>query len=405
MVFAATGGEAARLFLELGAVILALSLIARAAGRLGLSPIPFYLVVGLVLGSGGPLELSISSEFIESGSQIGVVLLLFLLGLEYSGDELVGSLRRSGRTGALDIALNATPGAVAGFALGWGATGALFLAGITYISSSGIIAKVLSDLGRTGNRETPTILAVLVMEDLAMAVYLPITAGVLVGGTALATTGSVLVAVAAVGVVLFLAVRYGEHISEVVFSRSDEVLLFTILGITLLVAGVAETLNVSAAVGAFLVGIAISGSAADAAHGLLTPLRDLFAGAFFVFFALQVDASELPAVLVPALVLAVVTAVTKVATGWWGARREGIGVAGRFRAGFALIARGEFSIVIANLAVGGGVDERLGPFTAAYVLILAALGPIVTRVGDSAVMSILARRSARPPEPEPERSG
>jgi CPA2 family monovalent cation:H+ antiporter-2 len=272
--------------------------------------------------------------------------------------------------------------------------GAVFLGGITYISSSGIVAKLLSDLDRTGNRETPTILAVLVMEDLAMAVYLPVTASLLVGGSALSTTGSVVVAVVAVAVVLVLAVRYGESISRVVFSGSDEVLLFTILGITLLVSGIAENLQVSAAVGAFLVGIAISGTAADAARPLLSPLRDLFAGAFFVFFALEIDSGALGEVLVPAAALAVITAITKVATGVWGARRAGNAVPGRIRTRFALIARGEFSIVIAGLAVSGGVDPQLGPLAAAYVLILAVLGPLVTRFGDAVVLAALDRRAA-----------
>ena len=394
MVLAASGGDAARLFIELGAVILAMAVIARLAGRMGLSPIPFYLLIGLLLGTGGPLEISISTEFIRSGSQIGVVLLLFLLGLEYSGDELVDSLRRSAPTGVVDVVLNATPGVLAGFLLGWGGTGAIFLGGITYISSSGIIAKLLSDLDRTGNRETPTILAVLVMEDLAMAVYLPITAGLLVGGSALSTTGSVLVAVVAVGVVLVLAVRFGEPISKVIFSASDEVLLFTILGITLLVSGIAENLQVSSAVGAFLVGIAISGTAADAARPLLMPLRDLFAGAFFVFFALEIDSSALGGVLASAFTLAVVTSGTKILTGVFGARRAGIAVPGQFRAGFALIARGEFSIVIAGLAVAGGADPRIGPFAAAYVLILAVLGPLITRFGDGVVLAVRSRRAA-----------
>jgi CPA2 family monovalent cation:H+ antiporter-2 len=390
---AAAAGEldAAFVFLELGGVILALAVLARAAGAMGLSPIPFYLLVGLAIGEGGVLELRITTEFIEVGSQVGIVLLLFLLGLEYSGDELVASLRRSAPAGAVDMVLNFTPGFVAGLVLGWGATAAVVLGGVTYISSSGIIAKLLGDLGRTGNRETPAILAVLVIEDLAMAVYLPLVGGLVAGGTALATTGSVTVALVAVGVVLVVAVRFGPRISQVVFSRSDEALLFTILGLTLVVAGIAESFQVSAAVGAFLVGIAISGPAADAAHGLLTPLRDLFAGAFFVFFALEIDTAALPDAVGAALVLALVTAVTKVFTGWWAARREGIATPGRFRAGFALVARGEFSIVIAGLAVTNGVEPRLGALVAAYVLLLAVLGPILTRFGDPLVRAFSER--------------
>lgn len=393
-VLAAAVGDldVASLFLELGGVILALAVLARLAGTMGLSPIPFYLLVGLAIGEGSLLELRITTEFIEVGSQVGIVLLLFLLGLEYSGDELIASLRRSAPAGAVDLLLNFPPGVVAGLLLGWGPTAAVVLGGVTYISSSGIIAKLLGDLGRTGNRETPAILAVLVIEDLAMAVYLPLLGGLVAGGTALATTGSVAVALVAVGVVLLVAVRFGPRISEVVFSRSDEALLFTILGLTLLVAGLAESFQVSAAVGAFLVGIAISGPAADAAHGLLTPLRDLFAGAFFVFFALEIDVAALPDAVGAALLLALVTAVTKVLTGWFAARRDGVATPGRFRAGFALVARGEFSIVIAGIAVANGVEPRLGALVAAYVLLLAVAGPVLTRFGDPLVRAVAERR-------------
>ena len=391
MILAASSGETARLLLELGGVILVLAVIARASSRVGLSPIPAYLLFGLLLGTEEPFELARSAEFIESGSQIGVVLLLLLLGVEYSGEELLGSLRGSARVGAVDLVLNAVPGAIAALVLGWGPMGALFLGGITYISSSGIVAKLIGDLGRTGNRETPQILAILVMEDLAMSVYLPVVAGLLVGGSALATTGSVALALGAVAVVLLVSVRFGEQLSRVVFSRSDEVLLFTVLGLALLVAGVAESFHVSAAVGAFLVGTAISGNAADAAHGLLSPLRDLFAGAFFVFFAFEIDPLELPDVAVPVLLLAVVTAATKVATGWYAAGRAGVAVPGRFRAGFALVARGEFSIVIAGLTVGSDVDPQLRTLAAGYVLALAVLGPVLTRFGDPVVARLRAR--------------
>ncbi len=157
-------------------------------------------------------------------------------------------------------------------------------------------------------------------------------------------------------------------------------LLLTVLGLVLLVAGVAERVGVSAAVGAFLVGIALSGTVAERAGSLIAPLRDLFAAVFFVLFAMSIDLGQLPDVIVPAVALAVVTAGTKMATGWYAARQAGVGNRGRMRAGAALIARGEFSIVIAGIAVAGGVIAQLGPLVAVYVLLLALVGPLVARV-------------------------
>ncbi|HEV8164343.1 MAG TPA: cation:proton antiporter, partial [Actinomycetota bacterium] len=372
--------HAAVVLLELGGVILGLGILGRLAGRLGLSPIPLYLLGGLALGEGGLLPLVTAQEFIEVGAEIGVILLLLLLGLEYSAGELLTSLRAAAPTGLTDLVLNFTPGLAAGLLLGWSPLTAVVLGGVTYVTSSGIAAKVLADLGRLGNRETPVVLSILVVEDLAMAVYLPLVSGLLASASVLASVRSVGIALATVAVVLVLALRYGDALSRLVFSSSDEALLLVILGLAMVVAGLAQALQVSAAVGAFLVGIALSGQAAEAAHSLLAPLRDLFAAVFFVFFGLQTDPGSIRPVLLAAAALATVTAATKVATGWWAARRAGIGQRGRWRAGTALVARGEFSIVIAGLAVSAGRESDLGPLAAAYVLILAVVGPLLARV-------------------------
>jgi CPA2 family monovalent cation:H+ antiporter-2 len=379
-----------RLLLELGAVIFALGLAGRLAGRIGFSPIPLYLLAGLGFGVGGWLPLTAPEGFFSTGAQIGVVLLLLLLGLEYSASDLLGQLRQQAPVGVLDLLLNGLPGVAFALVMGWGPVGALAMFGITAVSSSGIIAKVLQDLERLGNRETPSILSILVLEDLAMAVYLPVLTAVLAASGASSAVLSVSIALAVLGVVLFVATRYGHQVTRVVAADSSgEVLLLRILGLALLVAGAAEGIHVSAAVGAFLLGIALSGEAAELARPLLEPLRDLFAAVFFVFFGLSTDPAQLPAVLLPALGLVVVGIATKMLTGWFAARRAGVGPAGRLRAAATLVPRGEFSIVIAGL-VGSTVDPRLGPTAAAYVLCLAVLGPLMPRLIDP-----WARRAAR----------
>ncbi|MBB5937089.1 cation:proton antiporter [Streptomyces zagrosensis] len=387
------------LLIELGAVILGLGLIGRMALRFGLSPIPLYLLAGLAFGQGGLLPLKASEDFVGVGAEIGVILLLLLLGLEYSASELVTSLKTQYPSGAVDFVLNATPGAVAALLLGWGPVGAVALAGVTWISSSGVIAKVLTDLGRLGNRETPVILSVLVIEDLSMAVYLPLLTALLAGAGLAGGSVTLLIALGTVGVVLYLALRHGRLISRAVSSDNPEMLLLVVLGLTLLVAGVAQELQVSAAVGAFLVGIALSGEVAKGAERLLTPLRDLFAAVFFVFFGLSTDPTEIPPVLLPALLLAAVTAITKVGTGWYAARRAGIGSRGRLRAGGALVARGEFSIVIAGLAVG--TEPRIGPLATAYVLILVIVGPLAARYTEPVVRRLGAWQGARSASAKP----
>jgi CPA2 family monovalent cation:H+ antiporter-2 len=293
----------------------------------------------------------------------------------------------------VNIALNATPGVAAALLLGWSPVAALAMGGVTYAASSGIAAKLLADLGRLGNRETPVVLSLLVLEDLSMAFYLPILTALAAGVGLVRGSIAEAVAVVAIGVVLFVALRFGSVINSLVFSTDDEVLLLRVFGLALLVAGIAEQLQVSGAVGAFLIGIALSGKVAEGARTVLAPLRDLFAAVFFVFFGLNTDPSLIGPVLVPAVLLAVITTLTKVGTGWWAARRAGIGRLGRVRAGTVIVARGEFNIVIAGLAAG--VEPRLGPLAATYVLIMAVAGPVVARVAEPAAR-LLMRGYRRP---------
>lgn len=355
---------------------MALAFMGRFAGRIGLTPIPLYLIVGIVLGQ--VLHLGTSAgEFVHVGAEIGAILLLFMLGLEYTSRELEDNLKANRQIGVLDLALNFTPGAVAGVLLGFPPLAVLLLGGVTYLSSSGIVSKVLADLGRFGNRETPVILAVCVLEDVAMAFYLPMTAALLLGGSVWQIGGNLLVALGAFGLTFFLALRYGHVLSRLLDVKSAEVLLLSAFGLVLVVAGAADLINVSAAIGAFLVGIALGGEVAHRVRALTEPLRDLFAAVFFVFFGLELDVAAMPDVLWPALLLTVVTSLTKFAVGWYGAARAGVQTRGRVRAGVTLIPRGEFSILIAGL--GAALTPVLGPLTAAYVLMTALLGPILAR--------------------------
>ncbi len=366
-------------FIELGIAIIGLAILTRLASRLGFSAIPFYLLAGLAFGNGGLLPLKFSEEFVHIGAEIGVILLLFMLGLEYTGEELIKNLKTGLPAGIADFLLNFPPGLVAGLLLGWTPLAALLLGGITYISSSGVIAKILAELGRLNNRETPTIISILVFEDLAMAVYLPLVAVLLIGQGLSQVIVSVLVALIAVAAVLFVAVRYGRKFSSFIAHQSDEVILLTTFGLVLLIAGLAQRLQVSAAIGAFLIGIALSEPIAERAHNLLSPLRDLFAAIFFLFFGLQIDPASLPPVLLLAILLGYITMLTKILTGWWAARRADANPLEAWRAGAALVARGEFSIVIAGLGVSAGLEPQLGALSAAYVLFLAVLGPILAR--------------------------
>ena len=232
-----------------------------------------------------------------------------------------------------------------------------------------------------------------------MAAYLPILTAVLAGVSLLGGLTALGISLAVISAVLVGALRYGHLVSTVLDSPDRESFLLKLLGAALLVAGIASALQVSAAVGAFLLGIAISGGTAENATRVLEPLRDLFAAMFFVLFGLNTDPRTIPPVLGFALLLAVVTVATKVITGWWAAWQQGIAVMGRARAGAALIARGEFSIVIAGLAVASGaVPAELAALATTYVLIMAVFGPVAARFVEPLVRLFQGKKQQNDPE-------
>ncbi len=385
----------ATFLVELGFLLILLGGAGALALRVGLSTAPLFLLAGLIIADGGPIEITSAEPFLEAAASVGVVLLLLALGLEFSTEEFASSMKRHAPSGVVDFLLNASPGFLLGLLLGWDLPACFALAGVTWVSSSGIVAKVLSDLHRLGNRETPAVLSVLVLEDIAMAAYLPLLGVLLVGGGVLAGSLGAAVAIAIVVAILLLAQRAERVAERLINHEDDEQVILRVLGLTLLVAGVAEMLGISSAVGAFLVGLAIPSAAARRARRVLEPLRDLFAAVFFLAFASQTQLASIPAVLPEALLLAGVTLLTKVITGWYAAARQGAAVRGRMRAGTVLIARGEFSIVIAGLAVTAGFVE-VGALTTTYVLLLAVTGPVLARFADGLAAPFVNRGRGQP---------
>jgi len=383
-------GESLR-FVELGAVLLLLGLLTRGASRLGFSAVPLYLLLGLAFGAGGLLPLDESSAFIDVAGQIGAVLLLLLLGLEYSARGLVQTGKEHWRAGLADVVLNAAPGAIAGWLLGWGMVGAVAMAGVTYVSSSGIVAQLVRDMRWRRNPETAPVVAILVIEDLVMAPYLPILVVVVGGGGAVAGLAGAAVGLLVVAAVIAIGLGERNLLGRVAGLRDPVALLLIVLGLALLVAGLAESWGFSAAVAAFLVGLLLTGQVAEVARTRLDPLRDLFAALFFVAIGLSTDPGDIPAVLPVALLLAVVTVITKFVIGAMAAAETPQAHLSRLRAGALLSARGEFSVVVAGIAATSGLlPSTFTALVTTYVLITAIAAPVLARVAEP-----VARRFTR----------
>ncbi len=371
------------LLLEFGVLLVVLGILARLAHRFGVSAVPLYLLGGLVLGNGGVVQLELEGSLVPTLAELGVILLLLLLGLEYSGRELVTHARRQVGPGFLDLIVNSLPGAAVALLFGWGVAGAVALGGITYISSSGIVSQVVRDLRWRRNPETGPVVSILVIEDLVMAPYLPILTVILTGTGLVAGLISVGVALLVVAVVLVVAVRRSDW-SPRFFEASEPVgLLLVVFGLAVAAAGVAGLLSFSSAVAAFLVGLLLTGEVAEVARRRLDPLRELLAAVFFAYFGLVTDPRELPGVLLPAVALVIVTVLTKFLTGWYASGTVGGGAISRLRAGALLSARGEFSVIIAGLvAVSGALPAQFSALVAAYVLLTAIIGPLLARYAE-----------------------
>lgn len=377
----AAGGGIPTLLLEFGLLVVGLGVLSRLAAGMGMSGVPFYLLAGLAFGDGGLAPVRFSESLVETAAQLGAIMLLLLLGLEYSARELTDTLRTSWRAGLIDLVLNCMPGVLVAAVLGWGVLGMVAMGGITYVSSSGITSQVMRDLKWRRNPEARGVVSILVIEDLAMAPYLPIVTTVATGVGLVTGLISVAVALVVVGLVLLLAVHQSHWISNLLSPRYPAPLLLTVFGAAVAAAGLAELVGFSGAVAAFLVGLLLTGEVADVARERLSPLRDLFAAVFFVFFGLNTDPREIPGVLPIALVLLVLAVATKFATGWALARSSGLSALAGQRAGALLSGRGEFSILVAGIvAIGTGAPPQLAALAATFVLLSAIVGPVLARL-------------------------
>lgn len=384
----------ADLLLEIGVMFAAIAGVGAIADRVGQSVIPFYIVIGIVLSEFvlGRIELPVigdtifipESEFIVLGAELGIVFLLFFLGLEFNLSRLLDKKEEIGTAGTIDLGINFG----AGFMFGWLVFGsflpAFLTAGIVYISSSAVITKSLIDLGWIANDESEPMLGTLVYEDLFIAVYLAVASAIVLGG------GGVSEAAFDIGVAigfilgLLLLVYFGTAwFQQLVSVDSNELTVLRTVGVLVLIAGAALAIGVSEAVAAFFVGMAFS--ATDYVHELeelLEPLRDTFAAVFFFWIGLVTDPLLFGGVAGLIALAVVVTTPTKLVSGFLGGRAFGLDTRRSTRVALGMTTRGEFSLIIATIAIAGAdagtfPDElaaTINAFAVGYVLTMAILG-------------------------------
>lgn len=370
---------------------LALALIAIAgflSMKLKFSIVPFYILVGMIVGPHAPdiglfdLRFISSAPLIEFMGRLGVLFLLFYLGLEFSVGRLIKAGRSIAIGGTIYIVINFTLGLLFGWAAGFPLKEVLIIAGITTISSSAIVAKVLVDLKRTANRETEMILGIIMFEDIFLAVYISIVSGlVLSGATSLAgVLSSALIALGYMLLLIIVGRKLVPFLNRALNIKSNEVFMITVFAALFLIAGFSETIHVAEAIGALLVGLVL----AETQHmkrieHLILPFRDFFGAMFFFSFGLTIDPLSLGGAVWLSIGAVALTLFGNVVAGLLAGRSAGLPPKASTNIGLTIVSRGEFSIIMANLGKAGALMEILQPFAALYVLILAILGPLLTK--------------------------
>jgi monovalent cation:H+ antiporter-2, CPA2 family len=400
------------LVLEVGLALALVALAALLSARFRFSVVPLLILTGMAVGPHapkvGPLDFRFiqSAPLIEFMGRVGVLFLLFYLGLEFSVSRLIKSGRSIAVGGTIYIAINFAAGLGYAYLMGWPLREVLVAAGITTISSSAIVAKVLFDLRRTANPETEMILGIIMFEDVFLAFYLSLVSGIVLSG-ATSLGGIVTSAGLAFAFILGLIVlgRLGTPVLNRAFRvRSNEAFLLLVFACLFLLAGLGETIHVAEAIGALLLGLVLAETEhAERIEHLVVPFRDFFGALFFFGFGLTIDPFTLGGAVWPALGAVIVTLVGNVAAGMLAGRSARMAPAASLTIGLTIVSRGEFSIIMANLANAGGLLQVLQPFAALYVLILAVLGPLLTKESERIydLLARLFRRSGKTAGEEP----
>jgi CPA2 family monovalent cation:H+ antiporter-2 len=376
------------LVFEVGTALILVAIAALLAGKLKFSVIPFFILLGMMVGPHAPTIGIINLQFIESYEiieflgRIGVLFLLFYLGLEFS----VGKLIRSGRSivvgGSIYVTMNFILGLLFGFISGMPWMETLIIAGLLSVSSSAIVAKVLVDLKRTANPETELILGIILFDDIFLALFLTVMSGLLLGGSTsvIGTIGSVLISIGYMLLFLVIARKGAPLLNKWLDIRSNETFILVIFASLFLVAGFSETIHVAEAIGALLLGLVFSETEQrDRIEHLVVPFRDFFGAIFFFSFGLSIDPFSLAGAIWLALGAVLLTIIGNFVAGMISGRKAGLSYKASANIGLTIVSRGEFSIIVANLGLAGGLMPILKPFTALYVLILAIIGPLMTK--------------------------
>jgi monovalent cation:H+ antiporter-2, CPA2 family len=359
------------------------------ASRVGLSAIPAYLLAGLLLGPNEPKVLALirPSEVTDFVAEVGIVFLLFFLGLEFTLGRLARSHRHVLVGGAIDLIVNGAIGLVVGVAAFGLSFGALILAAAIYVSSSAITVKGLIDFRRLADDETDLVLAILVAEDIVIALVLGFASGG--GGELVNTLGIVAKAIGFIAAALAVSKWLRRPLDLLLDQLPREVFLLAVFSFVVGSAALSSELGLSEAIGALMAGVVLSETGArEEIEERFFSFRDVFAALFFFVFGLSIDVSAVGRIGWLLALAVTLTVASKVGGGFLAGIAGGYTRRQSFNAGVALVAHGEFTIILAQVAaanpqIARATQDRLVAFAGLYVLATATLGLILMKESKS----------------------
>lgn len=385
--------------INIGLAFIFISIAAFLASRLNFSSIPFLIFFGMIIGPHAPEFGSFSLKFVSESeslgllSRLGVLLMLFYLGLEFSTGKIAQAGKNLFKSGTVYVTLNFVRGLVFGWIFFNSLAEAMVVAGIMVISSSAIITKLLVELKRAANPETELILGIMVFEDVFIAVYLSVLTGIIISGGFI--SGQMIInIVLIIGFVLSVIIfgrRLGLILEERLKFKNTETFIVAIFTLLLLTGILVEKIHIAEAIGALLLGLVI----AETSHNqrivqAITPMRDLFGSVFFFTFGMAINYRSFYEVAVISAAAVIVTILGNIIAGYLASWISGYKKRRAANIAFTIMARGEFSIIVASLAATNGLDASLPAFAALYVFSLAFIGPVLAR--NTKTFSILLER-------------
>jgi len=397
------------IILEIGIALGLIASVGLLSNRLRLSVIPFFIVIGMAVGPNVPdfvpdyFEFKESKTFIDFMGRLGVLFLLFYLGLEFS----VGRLVRSGKAivtgGTVYVGLNFLTGLLIGKLMGLPFAEIMVICGIMTSSSTAIVAKVLTDLRRTANPETEVIMGMIMFDDLFIAMHISFLSGLVLsgGGSVWSVVGTCLLALGFILVFLIGGRKVVPYIDKLLRDRSSELFILVIFALLFLTAGFSESIHVAEAIGALMAGLVLADSQyIKKIEGMVLPYKDFFGAMFFFSFGLGIDPRQLSGAIGWAALAALITVIANVGSGYFASRFTQMKPRTSFDIGFTLAARGEFSIIMANIGKAGGLNPIIQSFVVVYVLILSIVAPILTKESRTVWYKTFGRNEAQKSKPK-----